>query len=81
MPGPVYFVVVNRMGAEKCALYHDWLPAWMTSKNARELGLSYILRLDTLPNADYWLSQSLTQLTDTYFRLKKDGRLPVSNLR
>jgi len=81
MPGPIYFVVVNRMGRESCSLYHDWLPAWMTGKNAKELGLLYVLRLDTLPNADHWLAQSLTELTNTYFRLKKAGKLPSSNLR
>lgn len=78
---PVYFVVLNWMGRETCALYHHELPNWMRSKRARELGMAYVLRLDILPNADFWLSMTLKQMTNAYFQLKKAGKLPSSNLR
>lgn len=81
MTNPVYFVVLNRMGRETCVIYHDELPTWMRSKRARELGMAYALRLDTLPNADFWLSMTLKQMTNAYFQLKKAGKLPSSNLR
>jgi hypothetical protein len=74
---PLYFVVWRRAGAETPSLYHDHLPGWIHGKHAAARGLVYMLRLDTLPDAERWVAMGLDELWRHYCRLRDKGRLPV----
>ena len=80
MSQPVYFLVVSWHGREHCSLVYDDLPRWVTGKRARDQGLLYVLRLDTLPAGERWGSASLSQLVARYKLLRAQGKLPASNL-
>jgi hypothetical protein len=67
---PAYFVIVNRNGRECPAVYWDELPRG-TIRNR-----IYVLRLDTLPNAEEILAKPVTELYAMYQRLARRGKLP-----
>lgn len=73
---PTFFVIEQGMLGESAALYYDEMPRRTTPVRPA----LYALRLDILPNADFWLSKSLVQLHAIYLNLKEAGKLPVSNL-
>jgi len=69
---PAYFVVTRWHGVETPAIYWDELPRHQL------LNLVYVLRLDTLPNAESIMQQSVTELYAGYRRLASRGKLPPS---
>src|SRR5262249_29873521 len=75
-----YFVITRRAGHESPALYYDRLPDWMLSKRAAAEGLVYALRLDTMPDAAFWLALSLRALAVHYRALASLRKLPPQNL-
>jgi hypothetical protein len=81
MAEAVFFVVSRGPGGnETYAIYHDQLPGWMMGKRAKERGLLYAIRLDTLGRGAELVDLSLQQLVEQYVMLKAAGKLPASNL-
>jgi hypothetical protein len=64
-PGRLWFVVMQRAGRESPALYHDYLPSWVTGKHAKDYGVVYVELL-----GDSRRDMSLPLLWDHYRRMK-----------
>lgn len=74
MPDPVWFVVERRMGGESPAIIYDRLPQRLTRKITpfEASSLVYAIRLDTLPDAEDWISRSPAAL---HLRYKELGTI------
>lgn len=68
---PVYFVVQRRAGREIPTIIVDQVPASL------KRNIVYQLRLDRLPNADYWLKMTTPELYRTYCYMRDRNSLPV----
>jgi hypothetical protein len=80
MSEPVYFVVTRRAGFEEASLCYERLPTLLAGRRAKDHGLVYALRLDTLPDPEKWLAMSLGELWRTYTFLRDRDKLPTSNI-
>jgi hypothetical protein len=82
MADPIYFVVERRHGKEMPSIIHDVIPKYLTRKVTpfEQSPIIYIIRLDTLPNSEWWLSLSLTELYYYYKNLRNQNKLPSSNM-
>jgi hypothetical protein len=80
MTEPVYFLVTRRHGEEKFSLCYERIPTAYSGHRARDNGLVYVLRLDTLPEGERWMARPLSELAAQYAWLKVRGRLPASNI-
>jgi len=65
-----FVVALDLFGREVPAIYWDELP------KAPIRRMTYVVRLDTFPNAEKLLAASLAQLFEVYQQLKRRGKLP-----
>lgn len=76
---PIYFVVERRHGKEVPSICYERMTSYLTRKVTpfEQSPIVYVLRIDKLPNAEWWLLQPLDVLYTYYKALRKANKLPV----
>jgi hypothetical protein len=72
MTDPVFFVVEKTPLGEQASLYRGDPPQIKIVK----VRIIYIVRVDTLPNANRWLKMSLNELYSAYCKVRDKKNLP-----